>query len=442
MGPVSLQYGAEVSSDWYSLFHSVALNQLVQAALDGNPDLEGARHALRASQYELEAVAGTALPRVQIDGRVARSRVNGSLLYQPDENLQVTANQFSAGPSLAYDLDVFGRLRRTIESQAAQTSHARHEMLDVYVTLVDQVVITAFDLAAVTEQIEVTRRLISDQQQQYDLTQTLEQAGKVARTETLQARAQLETTRATLPTLEKQRDVYRNALLKLLGRAPAEDAIPSIRLQELRLPAQLPVSLPSRLVRERPDILEAEDALHAASAAIGIAEAARFPSFNISAQFAQQSIKTSDLFTPPASIWSAGLGVAAPLFEGGTLRARQREAGERFIQARSEYRSTVIGAFVEVTDALQALRHDGDSYAAHETALAASQANRELATQEFERGSVNELVVLTAEQQYQSAALSAIQAQAQRFADAAELFRSLGGGWWNGSKNVAENKDE
>jgi len=130
------------------------------------------------------------------------------------------------------------------------------------------------------------------------------------------------------------------------------------------------------------------------------------------------------------------------LFEGGTLRARQREAGERFIQARSEYRSTVIGAFVEVTDALQALQHDADSYAAHETALAASQANRDLATQEFERGSVNELVVLTAEQQYQSAALSAIQAQAQRFADAAELFRSLGGGWWNGSKNVAENKDE
>jgi NodT family efflux transporter outer membrane factor (OMF) lipoprotein len=442
VGQVSLEYGAEVSADWYSLFHSAALDRLVKDALRGNPDLEGARHALRAAHYELQAVAGTALPQVQIDAKVARTRVNGSLLYQPDENLQVTANQFSMGPSLAYDLDIFGHLRRTIESQAAQTSRARHEMLDVYVTLVDQVVVTAFNLAAAAEQIEVTRKLISDQQQQYDLTHTLEDAGKVARTETLQARAQLETTRATLPTLEKQRDVYRNALLKLLGKAPAEDALPAIALQEFHLPTQLPVSLPSKLVRQRPDILQAEDALHAASAGIGIAEAARFPSFDISAQFAQQSIKTSDLFTQPASIWSAGLGVAAPLFEGGTLRARQREAEELFIQARSEYRSTIIGAFVEVTDALQALQHDADSYAAHETALEASQANRDLATQEFERGSVNELVVLTAEQQYQSAALSAVQAQVQRFADAAELFRSLGGGWWGDTKNTGENQDE
>jgi NodT family efflux transporter outer membrane factor (OMF) lipoprotein len=439
---VGVQYGADVSSSWYSLFHSNALNQLVQEALRGNPDLEGARHDLRAAQYELQAVAGTALPQVQIDGRVARSRVNGSLLYQPDENLQVTANQFSLGPSLAYDLDVFGGIRRTIESQAAQTSRVRHEMLDVYVTLVDQVVVTAFNLAAAAEQIEVIRKLISDQQQQYELTHTLEDAGKVARTETLQARAQLETTRATLPALEKQRDVYRNALVRLLGKAPADGAVPAIALQDFQLPPQLPVSLPSRLVRQRPDILEAEDALHAASAGVGIAEAARFPSFDISAQFAQQSIKTSDLFTQPASIWTAGLGVAAPLFEGGTLRARQRAAEERFIQARSEYRSTLVGAFVEVTNALEALQHDADSYAAHATALEASQANRDLAAQEFERGRVNELVVLTAEQQYQSAALSAVQAQVQRFTDAAELFRSLGGGWWNDAGNTGENKDE
>jgi NodT family efflux transporter outer membrane factor (OMF) lipoprotein len=441
-GPVSLQYGAEVSADWYSLFHSKSLDALVQEALRGNPQLEGARHALRAAQHELEAVAGTALPQVQIAAKASRDRVNGSLLYQPDENLQVTANQFSIGPSLAYDLDVFGRIRRTIESQAAETARARHEMLDVYVTLVDQVVVTAFNLAATGEQIEVTRQLIADQQRQYDLIRTLEDAGKVAGTETLQARAQLETTRASLPALEKQRDVYRNSLLELLGKAPAADALPAISLQDFELPRQLPVSLPSRLVRQRPDILEAEDTLHVASAAVGIAEAARFPSFDISAQFAQQSIKTSDLFAQPASIWSAAFGVAVPVFEGGTLRARQREAEERFIQAGSQYRSTVLGAFVEVTNALQALQHDTDSYAAHETALQASQANRDLATQEFQRGRVNELVVLTAEQQYQSAALSAVQANVERFADAAELFRALGGGWWNDANNVRENQDE
>jgi NodT family efflux transporter outer membrane factor (OMF) lipoprotein len=251
------------------------------------------------------------------------------------------------------------------------------------------------------------------------------------RSETLQAQAQLENTRATLPAIEKQRDVQRDALLRLIGSAPEQGAIPMLTLSDFVLPDTLPVSLPSRLVRQRPDILEAEDMLHAASANIGIAEAARYPDFNISAQFAQQSIKTSDLFTEPASIWTAALGMSAPVFAGGSLRAREKEASERFAQAQAQYRSTVIGAFVEVTDALNALQHDADSYLAHVAALDAARANRDLARDQFQHGLVNELVVLTAEQQYQSAALSAVQASAQRFADAAELFRASGGGWWN-----------
>src|SRR5581483_10909807 len=308
-----------------SLFKSDAINRLVQDALRANPDLEAARHNLRAAQFELQAVAGSALPHLELDARAQRSRVNGSFLYEPPEKLQATANQFSIGPSLAYDLDIFGRLRRTIEAQAAQTSSAQRQALNVYVTLVDQVVITAFSYAATLEQVEVTRRLVDDLKAQYDLTRLLEDSGKIVRSETLQAQTQLENTRATLPALEKQLDTYRNALARLTGKAPQADAIPALTLRDFTLPPQLPVSLPSNLVRQRPDILEAEDLLHQASAAIGVAEAARLPSLALSAQYAQQSTGTSDLFNRAAQIWSAGASLTAPLFEGGTLRAREKE---------------------------------------------------------------------------------------------------------------------
>lgn len=433
LGTQKMRYGEEIAAGWYQLFKSDAIDRLVRTALAANPDLDSARHNLRAAQYELEAVAGSALPHVELDGRAQRARVNGSFLYEPVEKLEVTSNQFAIGPSLAYDLDPFGRLRRTIEAQAAQASSIRNEALNTYVTLVDQVVVTAFSYAAAIEEVAVTRRLVADLQAQYDLTHLLESSGKIVRSETLQAQTQLESTRATLPALEKQRDSYRNALFRLIGSAPQEDNVPRLSLHDFALPPELPVSVPSRLVRQRPDILEAEDLLHQASAAIGAAEAARLPSLNLSAQYAQQSTRTSDLFTKAGQIWSAGVNVTAPIFEGGTLRAREKEARERYMQADAQYKAAVINAFVEVADALQALQHDADDYAAHTIALNAARENRDLARTQFERGRVNELVVLTAEQQYQNAVLSQVSADAQRFSDTAELFRSLGGGWWNGA---------
>ncbi len=184
-------------------------------------------------------------------------------------------------------------------------------------------------------------------------------------------------------------------------------------------------------MRQRPDILAAEDNLHQASAEIGVAQAARFPSLNLSASYTQQAGKLNQLFTKPAGIWSVGLDATTPLFDAGALSARHDEAKERYLQARASYRSTVVGAFVEVADALQALRHDGDSYAAHTRALQSAAASRDLALAQYRAGKFNELQVLTVEQQYQNAALSQVQADAQRFTDSAELFRALGGGWWS-----------
>jgi NodT family efflux transporter outer membrane factor (OMF) lipoprotein len=432
-----LAYGGDVADDWYTLFHSQSLNALVHQALDNSPDLNAARHGLVAAQYELKAVAGTALPQIDASGKVGRAHANGSFLYGPVNELDVTADQFMAGPSLAYNLDEFGGIRRSIESAGAQIASVRDQVLDTYVTLVDQVVINAFDYAATCAQIDVTRSLVEELRAQFDLTQKLEQAGKGIRSDTLQAQTQLENTAATLPGLEQQRDTYHNALAQLTGSTPDAFRMPELSLKDFSLPPDVPVSLPSELVRHRPDILAAQDNLHQASASIGVAEAARFPSISLSAQYAQQTSFINEFLTRPGSIWSVGATLSAPIFHGGTLAAREKEAREQYLQAEATYRKTVIGAFVEVANALQSIGHDRVGYLAHTQALDAARANSDLAEAQFRAGRYTELQVLTTQQQYQQAALTQVQADAQRFTDIAALIRALGGGWWNASRDPA-----
>jgi NodT family efflux transporter outer membrane factor (OMF) lipoprotein len=428
-GP-ALLYGGQVASDWLALFHSAALEELVAKALAGNPDLEAARHGLAAAQQELSAVSGARDPQLDAHASGERAHANGSFLYQPVNAVSATANIYALGPTLSYPLDVFGGLRRAIESQAAAAAREHDEALDVYVTLVNQVVGAAFDYASTQAQIAVTRELIADLEKQLDLTQQLESAGKITASDVLQAQTQLASVRATLPALTQALAREHNALGRLTGTSPGELQLPDISLKDFALPGQLPVSLPAELVRQRPDILAAEEFLHQASAQIGVAEAARLPSFTLSASYAQQATATGDLLSHAGGIWSAGLGAAAPIFSGGQLAAREREARERFAQAQARYRGTVLSALAEVADALEALHNDADSYAQHNAALTASRASRDLAEAQFRAGKLTELEVLITQQQYQNAALTQVQADARRFADVAELFRALGGGWW------------
>jgi NodT family efflux transporter outer membrane factor (OMF) lipoprotein len=433
----AIDVGADVAGDWYTLFHSAALEQLVRQALERNPTLEAARHGLAAAQYELRAVQGNELPQLDLAAGVSRAHINGSYLYAPTNTLSQTGNRFELGPQLAYNLDVFGGTYRAIEGQRAVTAANRDQVLNTYVTLVDQTVITAFGYAAIAAQIDVTRALVDELQSQYDLTRTLEEAGKIIRSDTLQAQTQLENLRATLPALEQQRDTYRNALAQLCGQTPDEFAMPALTLGDFSLPQHVPLSLPSTLVRQRPDILAAEDSLHQASAAVGVAQAARFPSFTISGQYLQQTSEMSDFFTRPGGVWAFGIAATAPLFHGGALKARHQEAEEHYSQAQANYRAAVLGAFVEVANALQALQHDAEGYAAHGVALGAARASRDLALEQFRAGKYTELQVLTAEQLYEQAALTQVQADAQRFTDTAALFRALGGGWWNAPHDPA-----
>jgi NodT family efflux transporter outer membrane factor (OMF) lipoprotein len=436
-GTAGTNYGADVADDWYTLFHSDGLNSLVHLALANSPDLEAARHGLLAAQYELKAVSGTALPQIDASGKLGRAHANGSFLYGPVNEIDVTADQFVAGPSLVYNLDVFGGIRRSIEAQRAQTAGVRDQVLDTYITLVDQVVVNAFDYAATCAQIDVTQSLVKELRAQFELTQQLEQAGKGIRSDTLQAQTQLENTAATLPGLEQQRDAYRNALVQLTGSTPDEFKMPELSLKDFKLPSEVPVSVPSALVQHRPDILAAEDNLHQASARIGVAEAARFPSLSLSAQYAQQTSFINEFLTRPGGVWSVGADLSAPIFHGGTLAAREQEAREQYLQAQGMYRKTVVASFVEVANALQTIGHDRDSYQAHTRALDAAHASSELAEDQFRAGRYTELQVLTAQQQYQQAALTQVQADTQRFTDIAALFRALGGGWWNAASDPA-----
>ncbi len=208
----------------------------MRTALERNPSLEAARHGLKAAQYELQAVAGASLPQFDATGQVGRAHINGSFLYGPVNAINQTGNRFELGPSLAYNLDVFGGTRRAIESQQAATGVARDQVLNTYVTLVDQVVMTAFDYAATGAQIEVTQSLVNELQSQFDLTHALENAGKITRSDTLLAQTQLENLRATLPALRQQRDAYRNALAQLSGQSPDQFAAPALTLRDFMLP--------------------------------------------------------------------------------------------------------------------------------------------------------------------------------------------------------------
>jgi NodT family efflux transporter outer membrane factor (OMF) lipoprotein len=433
----SVTYGGDVAAEWYELFHSEGLNALVRQALANSPDLDAARHGLLAAEYELKAVAGSALPQIDATGQIGRAHVNGSFLYGPVNSLDVTGNRFALGPSLAYNLDVFGGVRRSIEAQQAATTSVHEQVLDTYVTLVDQVVINAFDYAASRVQIDVTQALVQELQAQFDLTRKLEQAGKITRSDTLSAQTQLDNVVATLPGLEQQRDVYRNALAQLTGSAPDDFRMPDLSLKDFTLPGDVPASLPAVLVHHRPDILAAEANLHQASARIGVAEAARFPSISLSAQYSQQTTALNEFLRRPGGLWSVGADMTAPLFHGGSLSAREQEAKEQYLQAQGTYRKTVVAAFVEVADALQSLAHDSDGYLAHTQALSAARENSDLAATQFRAGRYTQLQVLTAEQQYQQAALTQVQSDVQRFTDVAALFRALGGGWWNASRDPA-----
>jgi NodT family efflux transporter outer membrane factor (OMF) lipoprotein len=429
------QRGADAAGDWWTLFGSAGLDALVTRALDHNHDLKAAEAALRVAHEDVLAQRGAFFPAVSAGFDASRQRQPGSLAPVPDNN----AYQYSLiTPQLtiSYAPDLFGANRRTRESLKAQAQVARFQMLAVRNTLTTNVVVTAVEEASLCEQERATRELVTLQRHSLDVLRLRLQKGYASKLDVAAQAAQLAQTEAGLPPLVKQLAATRHALATLVGEFPEQSPVPTFTLASLHLPADLPLSLPSALVAQRPDIGAARANLHAASAAIGIAAAARLPSIDLSANVGSTALAMSKVFDSGTGFWGIAASLTAPIFQAGQLKHQERAAKAAYVEAAQQYRGTVLGAFQNVADTLVAIEQDAKALRAAAAAERAAQTTLDLSRLQLRHGYIGGFELLAAEQSFQQAQIALVQAEANRFADTAALYQALGGGWWH-DKNLA-----
>jgi NodT family efflux transporter outer membrane factor (OMF) lipoprotein len=423
----------DIPAQWWTLFQSRKLDHLVEQALKGSPDVGAAQAALRQA-HELYSAQWTALfPTIQGDATGDRSQFPAATLTSPTTAPNNVYNLFTAQLTLSYAPDLFGGTRRAIEQAKAQEESTRFQLEATYLTLSSNVVVTAVQEASLRGQIASTTRLL---ELQHQLTGKIRQQRALGTADDLDVLAQqaLEAqTAQTLPPLQKQLGQTRDALTALLGRLPADEPEETFTLEDLTLPTDLPVSVPSKLVEQRPDVRQAEENMHAASAGVGIATADLLPQFSINADVGSSALKLQKLFSPYTSFWDLGATLSETLFDAGALLHRRRAAIAALDQAGAQYRAAVILACQNVADTLRALRSDADALKANDDAARAAKSAFDLAERQKSIGTISLVAVLNAEQTYRQAELSLVQARANRYADTAGLFQALGGGWWNRS---------
>jgi NodT family efflux transporter outer membrane factor (OMF) lipoprotein len=422
--------GSDVTGDWWTLFHSTQLNGLIAQSLTGNPDLKAAQAALAVARENVLAQRGAYYPSVAGGFAASRQRQSGQIAPTPNSNIFLY-NLFTPEVTVAYVPDVFGLNRRTVESLSAQQQEARFQMIATYNTLIANVVVTAIQDSSVRLQIEATRELLDAESSTLKIVQYQLSKGYASRLDVAAQEAQLAQVAATLPPLLKQQAQLRDLLAALVGRFPNQAPAEELQLTSLQLPDELPVSLPSALVAQRPDVRQAEANLHDASAKIGIAIANRLPNIQLTANAGSTALALNQLFTEGTGFWSIGAAVSAPLFQGGSLLHQERAAKAAYVEAAEQYRSTVLSAFQNVADTLVALEQDAAALKAASSAADAAKVTLDLAQEQWQRGYAGYLALLSAQQSYQQARIGLVQAQAARYADTAALFQALGGGWWH-----------
>jgi NodT family efflux transporter outer membrane factor (OMF) lipoprotein len=423
--------GGDIPSDWWSLFHSRPLNALIEQALANNPNLKAAQAALLAAHENVRAQHGAYAPRVSAGIAVSREQdPTGALAPTPSNN----ASLFTlATPqlSVSYVPDVFGLNRRTVEAAAAQEQANRYQMIATDITLSANVAAAAIQEASLEDQVDATRQLIGIGGKMVGILQYQKSKGYAGGVDLAAQQAQLAQLEASLPPLLKQLDQQHNLIAVLAGRFPGQAPAEKFTLASLELPRDLPVSLPSTLVAQRPDVLQAEANLHAASAQVGVATANRLPNITLTANAGSTALAIGRIFGPGTGFWNIGAALLTPIFDGGTLLHQQRGARAAYTQAAEQYRAAVLTAFQNVADTLSALQQDADGLRANAAAAQAAQKSLELSRLQYKDGYANTLALLNAEQAYQQARIALVQAEASRFADTAALFQALGGGWWH-----------
>lgn len=421
----SLALGKKVSGEWWQAFGSRQLDLVLERAIAGNRNLAGARSTLAQAQALVDQVEGGFYPQVDFSGSVSRSRTN----YAGIGRTGTGTNLFVAGPSVSFDLDLFGGRARTAEGQAAIADYAEHQLNAAYLALTADAVTQSIQIASLRAQIEAVDEIIAGDLRKLEAVHKLLDASQATRIDLMSAESQLATDRALLPPLRQQLSAAQHALSLLAGEAPGEWAPPEFKLAEFTLPEEIPVSLPSELVHQRPDILAAEALLHAASASIGVATAQLYPNVSLSAALSQQALSPGTLFSPEAAFWNLASNVTAPIFHGGALTAQKRAAEEAFQASLATYQQTILKSFSQVADLMDALEHDRQGVAAQRRAVEVTSQSAKAARDSFLAGRGQMLQVLDAERLYAQARLGYVRAIAQRYLDTSQFYVSMGGGW-------------
>jgi len=417
----SITPGAAAPDAWWQAFGSPDLDAFIGLALAGSPTLESAQATLAQAREAVKAARGDLYPQIAIDAGVGRSNQGAG------RTSSGAVNNASVGPSLSYLLDAFGATARRIEQAQALSDYQQAQWRASVQTLTGGAVQQVIDLASAIEQARAVQDIVAADQHNLELVRVSAQAGKSAGLDVLTAESQLASDRALLPPLLQQASAARHALAVLAGKAPAEWSAPDFDFNTLRLPQDLPLSLPSELLRRRPDIQAAEAQLHAASAAIGIASAQLYPSITLTASWTEASAGTGALFSGTSSLWNVAAGLVAPVFNGGALRAQRAAAVDAYAAQLGLYRQAVLQAFGEVADVLDSLSNGAALLAVQRKALDAAQATLDLTQQSYQAGQTSFLQILEAQRLFQQARLGYVRAKAQRYSDTAQLFLAMGG---------------
>jgi NodT family efflux transporter outer membrane factor (OMF) lipoprotein len=423
--------GMDVPAQWWTVFQSTDLNALIDQAFKNNPTVQGAQAALRAANENYYAQRGTLLPSIGANYSFTRQRNATGTLSPTLTSGQEIFNLHTAQVNVSYVLDVFGGARRETESLHSLADSQRYQLEATYLTLASNVVTTAIQEAAARAQLTATNDIVRSEREALQILQRQYELGSIAMTDVMAQEAALATTEGTVPGLQKQVEQARHALATLAGRFPAEAADEHFELTSLKLPEELPVTVPARLVRQRPDILAAEAQMHSASAEVGVAIANMLPQITLTGNAGGASTELGQLLAGGNTFWAGGASLTQTLFAGGALIHKERAARAVLDQAGAQYRAAVLTAFQNVADTLTALQLDAEALGASVRTKRAAEESLVMVRHNVELGSVGYLALLNAQQTYQQAVLNLAQAQANRYTDTAALFQALGGGWWN-----------
>ena len=450
--------GLPVQYRWWESFHCAAIDSLVEKALRANPSVAAAQAALGQAQELVYAQQGYFFPSVSVDYNFERQKLPGNLSGSSAPGVQgngtaLNAVQSAAPPyneplyfnfhtatlTVGFTPDVFGLNRRKVESLDAQKDMQRFELEATYISLASNVVAAAIQEASTRAQLAATREIISGNEKSLDVVREKFKLGFATRVDLANQELLAAQAEALLPPLTKQFEQNRDLIRALVGNLPDQDVVETVELSALTLPAQLPLSLPAKIIEQRPDVRAAEEQVRSANAQVGVALAQMLPQFNITGTVGGTATQFSQMFEHGGSFWTLIGDVSQPLFQGGTLLHTKRAADQALRQAAAQYQSTVLQAYQNVADTLHAIVTDADALRAAAAAERAAKALLDSTHQRASAGYTDYLTDLAAAMAYQQAVLSLVQAQAARFGDTAALYQALGGGWWNRSSAASSN---